>query len=229
MILDSTTRSIEIVLGAAVATTQPKIVAHWVDMTASATTGGATTASANSTTAVTIVSAPAASTQRKVNNLTVYNGDTASVTATIRYNDNSTLYPIITITIPVGYTLGYTDAQGWYLLSPTGMLQQGVGTQPFAVQGINDQTGTSYTLVLTDQSKDVRCTNASAITLTVPPNSSVAFPIGAVLLFSQGGAGAVAATAGAGVTLHAANGSATTALYDIRGLEKIDTNTWRVV
>jgi hypothetical protein len=74
----------------------------------------------------------------------------------------------------------------------------------------------------------VRCTNASAIALTVPPNSSVAFPIGTMVPFSQGGAGAVTATAGVGVTLRSPNGAATTAQYDGRVLEKTDTDEWRV-
>jgi hypothetical protein len=95
--------------------------------------------------------------------------------------------------------------------------------------GINAQTGTSYTLTLADAGKDVKCTNDSDITLTVPPSTSVAFPVGTWLLFSQGGAGTVTATAGSGVTLNQANGSATTAQYDVRGLEKISTDTWRVV
>ena len=94
--------------------------------------------------------------------------------------------------------------------------------------GVNDQTGTSYTLVLSDAGKDVRCTNASAIALTVPLNSSVAFPVGTMIPFSQGGAGAVTATAASGVTINAANGSATTAQYDARVLEKVGTDTWRV-
>ena len=95
--------------------------------------------------------------------------------------------------------------------------------------GINDQTGTAYTLVLSDAGKDVRCTNAAAVTLTVPPNSAVAFPVATWLLFSQGGAGAVTAAAGAGVTLRAANGAATTAQYDLRGLEYLGADTWRVL
>lgn len=94
--------------------------------------------------------------------------------------------------------------------------------------GINDQTGTAYTLVLADAGKDVRCTNAAAITLTVPPNSSVPFPVGTMIPFSQGGAGAVTATAGTGVTINAANGAATTVQYDARVLEKVGTDTWRV-
>lgn len=65
--------------------------------------------------------------------------------------------------------------------------------------GINDQTGTSYTFVRADQDKDVRCNNAGAITLTMPPNT---FPIGAQTFSTQVGAGAFTATAGAGVTLN---------------------------
>ena len=45
-------------------------------------------------------------------------------------------------------------------------------------QTINAQTGTTYTLVLTDAGKIVTLSNASAITLTVPTNASVAFPVG---------------------------------------------------
>ena len=45
-------------------------------------------------------------------------------------------------------------------------------------QKINTQTGTTYTFVLTDAGKLVTCDNAAAISVTVPPNSSVAFPTG---------------------------------------------------
>lgn len=95
--------------------------------------------------------------------------------------------------------------------------------------GINDQTGTAYTLALTDAGKDVRCTNAAAVALTVPPSSVVAFPVGSWILFSQGGAGVVTATPGAGVSLQAANGLATTAKYDLRGLEYLGSDVWRVL
>jgi hypothetical protein len=66
----------------------------------------------------------------------------------------------------------------------------------------NAQTGTTYTFALTDANNVVvSLTNASAITLTVPPNSSVAFPTGAILQFYQGGAGQVTVAAGSGVTI----------------------------
>lgn len=66
----------------------------------------------------------------------------------------------------------------------------------------NAQTGTTYTLVLADAGKMVSLANAAAITLTVPPNSSVAFPVGTRIDLLQYGAGQVTVAAGAGVTLY---------------------------
>lgn len=65
----------------------------------------------------------------------------------------------------------------------------------------NAQTGTSYTLVLTDAGKMVTMTNASANTLTVPPNSSVAFPVGTRVDVIQYGSGQTTIAAGSGVTI----------------------------
>ena len=44
------------------------------------------------------------------------------------------------------------------------------------VTAINTQTGTTYTLALADKGKIVEMNNASANTLTIPTNASVAFP-----------------------------------------------------
>jgi hypothetical protein len=113
MILDATTRSLEVVLAGAVTTNQLNVTSEWVDMTASATTGGATTANTNSTTAVTIVAAPAASTQRRILGVSIYNADTVAAVVAVRYNDNSTIRTIIKIAVPSGFTLFYTDTAGW--------------------------------------------------------------------------------------------------------------------
>lgn len=66
----------------------------------------------------------------------------------------------------------------------------------------NAQTGTAYTLVLADSAKSIEMNNASANTLTVPPNSSVAFPVGTSILITQTGAGQTTVAAGAGVTIN---------------------------
>lgn len=91
---------------------------------------------------------------------------------------------------------------------------------------INAQTGTNYTLLLTDDGKFVTMNNASASTLTVPPNSSVAFPIGAKIEGAQLGAGQVTLTQGAGVTINAVPGLKLAAQYSVFGLKKIATDTW---
>ena len=67
--------------------------------------------------------------------------------------------------------------------------------------GINAQTGTTYTFVLADDGKFVTASNASAITVTIPPISSEAYPIGAQLNIVQKGAGQVTFAQGAGVTI----------------------------
>jgi hypothetical protein len=95
---------------------------------------------------------------------------------------------------------------------------------------LNAQTGTSYTAVLADDGKLVTLDNGSAITFTVPPNSSVAFGIGTQINVMQLGAGQVTITAGAGVTLRS-NGSKlkTNGQYAVATCCKIATDTWVVV
>jgi hypothetical protein len=95
---------------------------------------------------------------------------------------------------------------------------------------LNAQTGTTYTAVLADDGKLVTCDNASAIALTIPPNSSVAFGIGTQINIMQLGAGQVTITAGAGVTLRSAGSKLkTNAQYAVATCCKIATDTWVVV
>lgn len=99
-----------------------------------------------------------------------------------------------------------------------------------AMVAINAQTGTTYTTVLGDDGKLVTCDNASAIALTIPPNSSVAYGIGTQINIMQLGAGQVTITAGAGVTLRSAGSKLkTNAQYAVATCCKIATDTWVVV
>ena len=75
--------------------------------------------------------------------------------------------------------------------------------------GINAQTGTTYTFVVADDGKFVTASNASAITVTIPPISSEAYPIGAQLNIVQKGAGQVTFAQGAGVTIRSTGTTAT--------------------
>ena len=71
----------------------------------------------------------------------------------------------------------------------------------------NAQTGTTYTLVLSDAGKLVTLSNASGITLTVPTNASVAFPTGSRVDIAQLGAGQVTVVGAAGVDVEAKDGN----------------------
>jgi hypothetical protein len=68
---------------------------------------------------------------------------------------------------------------------------------PVMLAGViaNNQTGTSYTLVLADAGKVVELNNAAAVSLLVPTNASAAFPIGTAVELWQQGAGQVTVTA----------------------------------
>jgi len=66
----------------------------------------------------------------------------------------------------------------------------------------NEITSTTYTLVLGDVGEYVEMNNASANTLTVPPNSSVAFPIGTQVTVIQTNAGTTTIAPGSGVTIN---------------------------
>jgi hypothetical protein len=73
----------------------------------------------------------------------------------------------------------------------------------------------------------VRFTNASAVTFTIPPNSSVAFPVGSFIEIVQSGAGAVSVAAGSGVTINSRSADLTLAgQYAVAFVKKVATDTW---
>ena len=98
-----------------------------------------------------------------------------------------------------------------------------------AQSAINAQTGTTYTTVLADASKLVTLSNASAITVTIPPNSSVAYPVGTKIDFAQIGAGQVTIAAGSGVTVNATPSLVFRAQYSGATCIKTATDTWLLV
>ena len=84
----------------------------------------------------------------------------------------------------------------------------------------------SYTLVLADKNKIVEMLVATANTLTVPPNSSVAFPVGSQITILQTGAGQTTLTAGVGVTINGTPGLKLRAQWSSATLVKRATDTW---
>lgn len=94
----------------------------------------------------------------------------------------------------------------------------------------NNQTGTTYTLVATDAGDVVTLTNGSAITVTVPTNASVAFPIGTQITLAQMGAGKVTVAGAVGVTVYSSDSFLSLRTqYSSGTLIKTATNTWLLI
>lgn len=94
---------------------------------------------------------------------------------------------------------------------------------------INEQTA-SYTLVLADAGRQVDMNVAGANNLTIPLNSSVAFPVGTAISVCQTGAGATTIVLTGGVTGQkpASRTYVIAEQYESVTLHKVATDTWRV-
>jgi hypothetical protein len=91
----------------------------------------------------------------------------------------------------------------------------------------NRQTGTSYTLVLSDAGKLIESNNGSANTISIPLNSSVAFEIGTQLIIAQYGSGKTRIVGIGGVTVRSAGGkSYIENQYGMATIIKIATDEW---
>ena len=92
----------------------------------------------------------------------------------------------------------------------------------------NEQTGTTYTFVLADAGKMVELNNASAVTVTVPTNASVPFPIGTQIHLLQTANGQVTVSAGS-TTVNATPGLKLRALWSSATLIKRAADVWVLV
>jgi hypothetical protein len=166
-------------------------------------------------------------TARSGNDLTVSGGADGSADAalqvgdSIQCRDNAGLWSELQTAVNAAET------------TLTGTLSALSSATPTAIQAYrpaNAQTGTTYTLALADDGKLVTLNNGSAITLTVPTNTSVAFPVGAEVDLAQLGAGQVTVSAAGGVTLDSYQSKVAIAgQFAAATLKKLATNTWLLV
>ena len=84
-------------------------------------------------------------------------------------------------------------------------------------------------MVLTDSSDLVEISNSSANNLTVPLNSSVAFPVGTQINILQTGVGQTTVVATGGVTINGAPGLKLRTQWSAATLIKRATDTWVLV
>ncbi len=114
IILNATTKSIEALLAGAVTATQPDFTSHYADANGSTFVEGEQDGTLNSTTPVTIISAPGSGVRRLVSDISIYNADSSPVTLTVRYNNNGTYRIIYKGTIPVGGHWILSEGTGFY-------------------------------------------------------------------------------------------------------------------
>jgi hypothetical protein len=131
-----------------------QIVVSYSDQTAATYLGASQLSNSNGVTAVTICAAPAASTIRDIDMVTVLNTDTGSQVVTIQLLDTATTYKIISTTLLVGEKLTYTHGSAWQVLDNTGNLKtvvlstSGVNSFSAGSTGLTPSTATTGAVTL---------------------------------------------------------------------------------
>lgn len=143
LFLDTNTRSLEIVLAGAITTNQLPFTASYVDITPTGFTPATNDGASNSTTAVTIVAAPASSTQRQLKFVNIYNADTVAASVTVRLNDNATTRILLKTALNPGDTLQFMDTEGWSVISNNGQIKLGLSSRQFYMAAPANPTGTT--------------------------------------------------------------------------------------
>jgi citrate lyase gamma subunit len=171
--------------------------------------------------------------------LVVYDTD---LNAEFFYNGSSWINPLVSSDIGVtvqGYDAGTlvssdigVTVQGYDAdTAKTDVVQTYSAVQIFnqnirANRAILQVVSTSKILSLGDANMEMEMNSASPQTLTVPPNSSVAFLEGTEIEVIQIGAGSVAIVAGAGVTINTKSSLVLNGQYASAILKKRAVNTW---
>lgn len=141
------------------------------------------------------------------------------------------------MTFPVtinGNTYNESDFIGYNHLTNFPAIVQDVATVAGEVSLISTSatavpvTSTTKTIGLTDAGTIQQCSNASAQTITIPLNASVAFDIGTIIIFEQHGVGQVTLDGVSGVTVNGVNGGNVSidAQYLACYIRKTATDTW---
>lgn len=152
--LDTVNRSLTLFLGGAQVSAPLQIIVSYSDQTAATYLGASQLSNSNGVTAVTICAAPAASTIRDIDMVTVLNTDTGSQVVTIQLLDTATTYKIISTTLLVGEKLTYTHGSAWQVLDNTGNLKtvvlstSGVNSFSAGTTGLTPSTATTGAVTL---------------------------------------------------------------------------------
>jgi hypothetical protein len=129
-------------------------------------------------------------------------------------------------------TLGFHTwvVTNWIGVASASAARTLLDVQQNGISTVSEKTDT-YTLVLTDAGKTIHMNKATANSLVIPPNASVAFTVGTWINIVQTGAGATTIDADTGVTLNGASAGngLLSGQWSGVSIQKTATNTWVMV
>ena len=168
--------------------------------------------------------------------ISVANG-TASTGAVIRLGEataNGTNYVGIqapaSLAANVTYTLPTADGTSGQVLSTNGSGVLSWATDASgggaSYSAVRTQSGTTYTLVLGDAGDYIQTTSTTAVTITVPPQSSVTWAADTEIYFEQNNTGQITIAAGSGVTINSSETLKSFARYSVIALKRVAENVW---
>ena len=113
IVLDTTTRKLQAVMGAAAANYNCTVTVAYAETTASSFTEGIQPTTLAGLTVTDILAAPSvAATRRVVKAIMIYNNDTVTQTVTVYLDDNGTDYPLVKVTLGPGANWASDDQTG---------------------------------------------------------------------------------------------------------------------
>lgn len=115
MLLDATNKKLQLVLDVEPSANEVRVVVSYSDYSAGVNpVPGAQVSTSNGTTPVDICSAPGASTQRRINSISVQNTDTNYEQGTLIFDANGTDYIMAGFHLAAGESFCWSDAHGFY-------------------------------------------------------------------------------------------------------------------
>lgn len=140
IILSETTDNLQIVLAGSVTTNQLQCTTSWRDRTSTTFVAGRTVINTNNTTDVTIAAAPAASTQRVIDFINIYNNDTVTQTLTVKIDANGTEYILWKGSLASGQILNYSEGAGWAAITTNNSVGYCINVQALTSSPTDAQT-----------------------------------------------------------------------------------------
>ena len=168
IILNSTTDKVQVFLTSAVTTTELSCFVSYRDTTSTTITPIRNVTLTNGISSVDLVGSPAASTQRIVDYLSVYNNDITMAEVTVRFVDNVTYYKLCVLRLAPGEKLEYQDGEGFKVIS-NGYSIKTVTTY----DGSTTNSGFNMLKLNTDVVGD----GANSVSTFAKPLTNLAFPV----------------------------------------------------